>query len=306
MKTAKLTTIFVLLLTTGCVRKFAINKLGDALAASGAVYASDDDPELIAAAAPFSLKLIESLLAETPKHSGLLLAASRGFTQYAYAFVQQHADEIESENLALSAMQQARARNLYLRARDYGLRGLDTRHRGFREAFARTPRAVSQATKSDVGLLYWTAASWGAAIAISKDRPDLIAEQPQVEALIDRALEIDESFESGAIHAFLISYEPSRPGGEGDPYVRCRRHFDRAVELSKGQLAAPFVALAEVVSERVQDRSEFQTLLTRALAINVDATPEWRLENLVMQRRARWLLSRIDELFAQEHQEKKS
>jgi predicted anti-sigma-YlaC factor YlaD len=37
--------------------------------------------------------------------------------------------------------------------------------------------------------------------------------------------------------------------------------------------------------------------LNQALAINPDAKPEWRLANLVMQRRARWLLARTDELF---------
>jgi TRAP transporter T-component len=79
---------------TGCVRRYAINKLGDALARSGDVYASDNDPELIQSA-PFSLKLIESLVAESPRHSGLLLAAARGFTQYAYAFVQEQADEMK-------------------------------------------------------------------------------------------------------------------------------------------------------------------------------------------------------------------
>ena len=37
-------------------------------------------------------------------------------------------------------------------------------------------------------------------------------------------------------------------------------------------------------------------LLERALAVDVNAKPEYRLVNLVMQRRARWLLSRIDDL----------
>jgi len=38
-------------------------------------------------------------------------------------------------------------------------------------------------------------------------------------------------------------------------------------------------------------------LLHQALAINPDAKPEWRLANLVMQRRAKWLLARTDQLF---------
>jgi len=74
-------------------------------------------------------------------------------------------------------------------------------------------------------------------------------------------------------------------------------HFDRAVSLTGGQQAGPFVALAEGVSVSRQDRREFESLLHRALAIDPDARPEWRLANLVVQRRARWLLSRADQLF---------
>src|SRR5437773_12537341 len=79
---------------SGCsIRRYALNKAADALAQSGASFGSDDDPELIKAAAPFSLKLMESVLAENPRHLGLLSAAAGGFTQYAYAFVQEDADE---------------------------------------------------------------------------------------------------------------------------------------------------------------------------------------------------------------------
>lgn len=76
MKTMALLAILGLLLAdSGCaVKKIAVNKLGDAIASGGQVYASDDDPELIPEAVPCSLKLIESLLAETPQHRGLLLA----------------------------------------------------------------------------------------------------------------------------------------------------------------------------------------------------------------------------------------
>jgi len=41
-------------------------------------------------------------------------------------------------------------------------------------------------------------------------------------------------------------------------------------------------------------------MLHQALAIDPDAKPEWRLSNLIMQRRARWLLSREDALFVTE------
>jgi predicted anti-sigma-YlaC factor YlaD len=57
------------------------------------------------------------------------------------------------------------------------------------------------------------------------------------------------------------------------------------------------VSYAESVCVSQQDAKQFEELLNRAIAINPDARPEWRLANLVMQRRAKWLLSRSDELF---------
>ena len=80
---------------------------------------------------------------------------------------------------------------------------------------------------------------------------------------MDRALELDEKFDSGSIHTFLITYEASRNGAEGDFAVRSRRHFDRAMELSEGHQAGPLVSLAENVSVQKQNRAEFEILLVR-------------------------------------------
>jgi predicted anti-sigma-YlaC factor YlaD len=294
--------LLLLVSCCGCatVKRMAINKLGDSLAESGTTYTADDDPDLVGAALPFSLKLVEGLLSQSPKHRGLLFTAASGFTEYAYAFVQQDADAMEADNLDRAAFLRARARRLYLRGRDYGLRGLETRHRGFALALNADPKAaVRQTSKTDVPMLYWTAASWGSAISVSKDHPDLIADQPIVEALIERALELDPDFEFGAIHGFLIDYEMARQGGRGDPAARARAHFDREVELTKGQLASPFVSLAEAVAVAADNRAEFRSLLERALAVDPDARPEWRLQNLIVQKRARWLLTRQDDLFVQ-------
>jgi predicted anti-sigma-YlaC factor YlaD len=291
-----------LLLSGGCsLNRIAINKLGNALAESGTTFSADADPELVGAAIPFSLKLVESLLASAPEHRGLLFAAASGFTMYSYAYVEQRADMLEDRDLAQAMVERGRARRLYLRARGYGLRGLATRHQRFGERLRADPGAtMREATAADVPLLYWTAAAWGSAIALSKENPELIADQPLVEALIDRALELDERFDAGAIHGFLISYEMARQGARGDPAVRARAHFERAVSLSDGKMASPYVSFAEAVCVQRQDRREFESMLQRALAVNPDDRPEWRLANLIMQRRARWLLARVDQLFLEE------
>jgi predicted anti-sigma-YlaC factor YlaD len=89
----------------------------------------------------------------------------------------------------------------------------------------------------------------------------------------------------------------SRPGGTGDPAARSRQHFERALALTKGQQAGPMLSFAEAVCVQKQDLKQFEALLKQALAINPDAQPDCRLVNLVMQRRAKWLLSRTDQLF---------
>jgi predicted anti-sigma-YlaC factor YlaD len=84
---------------------------------------------------------------------------------------------------------------------------------------------------------------------------------------------------------------------KGDFAARSKAHFDRAVSLANGQLASPYVAYAETVSVQKQNHSEFESLLKQALTVDPDSRPEWRLSNIIMQRRARWLLSRENELF---------
>lgn len=287
---------------TGCsVKRFAVNQVGNALAGRGTTFSSDDDPELIRQAVPFGLKLQENLLAESPRHRKLLLSLASGFTQYGFAFVHQDANELEETNLAAAQAARDRARRLYLRARNYGLRGLEVAHPGFSTRLQADPTAaVRQATKADVPFLFWTAAPWGAAISISKDQPDKVAELPQVVALIERAMELDEKFERGAIHSFYINLEMGRPGAKlPAAAAQARKHFERAVELSEGKLAGPYVTLAEAVCVAEQNRAEFVALLNKALAVDVEAAPDDRLINLVAQRRARWLLARVDDLFVE-------
>lgn len=291
----------VAVLACGCsVRNYASNQAAHALAQSGGTFASDNDPELIRAAAPFSLKLMDSVLEEQPRHAALLTAAARSYTQFAYAYVQMDGEELEDQDVALATAKYSRARLLYVRARDYGLRSLEVAHPGMEEQLRKDTGAALAATRrEDVPALYWTAASWGALIGLSKEDPATIADVPLMQALIDRALMLDEGFDAGAIHTFLISYEPLRASAQGDAAARARFHFERAVALSDGKLAAPYVAFAEAVAVPQQDRAQFEQLLQQALAVDADARPQYRLANLIMQRRARWLLTRTDQLIAE-------
>lgn len=282
------------------VKKLAVNALGNALAEGGNTYASDEDPELVAGAIPFGLKTVESLLASAPNHPGLLLAATSGFVQYGYAFVQCEADYVESRDFEKATRERARAKKLYARALRYGLRGLEAAHPGFEARLRKDAgTALSVMKKADVPILYWTAAAWGMAISASKENAELAADLGLVEALMRRSLELDEAFGRGAIHDFFLAYEGGRPASAGGSKERARQHLERALAFAGGRRAASYVSFAETVSVGTQNRKEFDELLKKALALDVDGAPEDRLANLLAQKRARWLLLRADELFVE-------
>lgn len=283
----------------GCTQ-IAINTAANALVGGGGAFASDDDPEFVRDAAPFGLKTTESLIEASPRHPKLLLAATTGFTEYGYAFLQQDADRLEEANPEQSRHLLARARKMYARARRYGMRGLDALDEGFAVRFEKDRKeSVKELDAGAVPLLYWTAAAWAAEISISKDNATLLGEMPQMETLMARALELDEAFEAGAIHEFYVSYDGGRPEASGGSVKRAQQHFDRAIALGHGKKVGPYLSWAENVCVQQQDKKKFLELVEKVLAFDPNEAPEFRLVNLITQDRARRLKARVDDLFAE-------
>src|SRR5882672_7592103 len=203
----------------GCavVQHKAVGMVASTLASSGDVFTRDDDLELVGDAIPFGLKLYESLLDSAPKNKELLIATCSNFTQYGVAYLEteamvlgeaQHHDEVAHLN--------QRALKLYLRAKGYCLRAMEVRFPGIGQKLLTDPApALAKAEKTDVSLLYWMAASWGSAISLGVDKPDIVIDMPVVRALADRALALDETWSKGAIHEMFVSLDslPEALGG---------------------------------------------------------------------------------------------
>jgi predicted anti-sigma-YlaC factor YlaD len=288
----------VIVATCGCaLKKVALASVASSLSASGDTFASDEDPELIRAAVPFSLKLVESLLAELPRHRGLLLTACSGFTQYGYAFIDSDAEFVKVEDYRRFVQLQDRARRTYLRGRDYCLRSLELKYPGIGAALrADAPAAVARVTRSDVALLYWTGTAWGKAVSMSLDRPELIADLPAVSAIVRRALSLDESFNRGALHEVMVALESVPEAMGGSPH-RARQHFERAVALSGGASAGVYVSFARSVLVQQQQRAEFVRVLNQALDVDATREPSLRLANVLAHEHARFLLDHLDDVF---------
>jgi predicted anti-sigma-YlaC factor YlaD len=179
-------------------------------------------------------------------------------------------------------------------------RSLEQSYPGLEAALLKDPKAAvavigERNAPRDVQLLYWAAAALGLAISASTDDAAMLARLPEVEAMLDRALAIDEAWEEGALHEFKVIFAGSKLG-DSSTEALIKKHYDRALALSKGRSAGLHVAYAEAVALPAQNKPEFRALLEKALAIDPDAVPRDRLANLISQRRAQWLLDRIDDL----------
>jgi predicted anti-sigma-YlaC factor YlaD len=288
-------------LLAGCsiIKHKAIGMVAETLSSSGDVFTRDDDPDLVGQALPFALKLYESLLESSPRNKDLLVATCSAFTEYSYAFVQTQADILGEAHHDQAKALRGRALRLYIRAKNYCLRALDVRFTGIEPQLLSDPdAALRRAAKKDVPLLYWSAASWGAAISLGVDQPDLVVDYPTVRALAERARALDETWNHGAVVELMISLD-SLPDALGGSVPRARADFARAVEIQRGLSPVPYVALAMGVSVPAQDRAEFSRLINEALAIDPDKDPSNRLVTIITQQRARALLDQIDTLFAQ-------
>ena len=288
---------FSLLLVLACSpKRYALNQVADAISSTGegSALARDDDPELVRDAVPFALKMMESLSDRLDDHVGLRLGMARGFAQYAYAFLQQPAELGASPDQAQPAM--LRARRLYRRARDYGLDGLRLQ-RGVSAQDLRTPQGLARLEKEDVPLLYWTLAPWAGAIAANKRDLELVGDVPLVGTLLDRALQLDEAYEQGALDEFAITFDPARP--EGTTPQKQKQHFERCRQLAQGERISYLVTYAQSVSAVAQNKREYEALLKEAASFDVDQPKarKNRLENVLAQRRAIWLLAHEDDVF---------
>ena len=297
-RTCIVATLAVALGGCGMVNRMAVKSVADTLAEGGDTVTSHDDPDLVAGALPFALMLHESLLASIPTYEPLLTTTCGLYTQYAFGFVAAEAEALQRDNYDRSKQLNARSFTLAQRGRNFCWRGLESTFRGISQALKDNPaQAVTRARKEHVELLYWSAASLGAAISAGGlDHPELLIEWPVVRALAERALALDETWGHGSIPELMITVE-SQGEALGGSEERARRYFARAVEIQKGLSPSPYVALATGVVKNKQDRAEFSKLIEQALAIDPEQDPSHRLVTLIIQRRARVLLDRIDDLF---------
>lgn len=282
--------------------QIAVSLIGGSLNSDGNLFSQEDDPELVREAIPFGLKAMEAMIAASPEDEDILLAAASGFTQYAYAFVQQNAQFAEDEDPARARRELSRAKKLFRRARDYGLRAIEAAYdEEFRQKLDANPASAFEELDDEdaVPFLYWAAGPWALLITLSMDDLAMLGELDKVEAMMRHAFSLDPDWERGTLHEFFINFE-SRGEFLGGSVAKAREHYERVITLTDNKKLGPHVTWAESIAISQQDRATFDRLIDQVLAFDVDSAPEYRLVNIIAQQRAQWLKDRAVDLFVEE------
>jgi predicted anti-sigma-YlaC factor YlaD len=292
---------FLVLVTAGCsIKKLAVNSVANALSGEGGlVFTGEDDPELVGDALPFALKMYESLIEQVPDNRALLVATGKAFAMYAFAYVAEPATRLPDEQLAEKKRMLKRAKNLSLRGRDYIFGALELSYPGFTETLKKhsADSALTRTVAADTTALYWLGMAWMAAITTDKFDLGLLFGLKKAVACIEKVMELNPTYAEGACHDFFVSYYGGLPASMGGSEQKAREYFDKAIELSGGRKAGPYLALATTVGIKNQNVAEFKELLEKALAIDTSEKNQNRLTNVIYQEKARWLLENMDRYF---------
>ncbi len=255
-------------------------KAGDTL--SSAIL-NEDDPELVASGVPAYLLIIDGLIAQHPDNAGLLSAGAQLFALYGSRFVTPE-----------------RAISLTAKARRYGEHAICTSHEPACH-WAGIEYDVLVAQLAEVGpkqldALYSYAVGWLSNLQATSEDWTAVADLPWVEAVLERGLAIDESYEQGAIHGYLGILKSLRPPALGGEPEAARQHFERAIELSGGRDLSIKVEYARSYARLVFDQELHDRLLTDVLNAPVDA-PGLTLFNVLAKQEAAGLLATSKEYF---------
>ena len=151
---------------------------------------------------------------------------------------------------------------------------------------------------NDVSDLYWLAAAYGGAIKSSRGNPFDVVKLPVVKKLLITAIALDPKWGKGALYSAMMSYTSPRPDLFGDALIDSVSSFYAKALIASDSLdASLFVSYAELIDKKFQDRDAFEQKLDIVLNMDVGKDKDFRLSNIIAQERAKWLLSKTDEIF---------
>ena len=272
---------------SGCnTTRMMVDSMDPLMAKMNDAVAKHTDVELVKDAMPAALIQLDGLIEASPDNVGLLVRAAEGYNGYTFVFIEGKDNE--------------RAKRLYYRAFGYASRALK-QHRRVAAAFDgpvdEFEAALQTLGKKDVPALFWAASSWLSWAGLNVDDPEIFLALPKIRRMLNRCIELDETYRYGIAHTVLGVLNASRSVAQGGKPEQAKAAFDRAFALSSRKVLVFQLMYAQYYAYQIQDRDLYVKTLTEIVEAPDDLFPEMGFINAAAKKKAAHYLEHVDAIF---------
>jgi hypothetical protein len=189
----------------------------------------------------------------------------------------------------------AKSLDFFVLSRNYLIEALELKYKNFSKSMREKSHIVFE--KNDIDYLYWLSGSMAGSIQASQADPQYLADLSSIRWLIENAIKIDPDWDSGTLSSAMMSVYLNDLSGDKNSEKIALSYFQLAEKQSNGQNASIYVTLAESYAVSKQDKKLYLELLDKALEIDINKDKSLKQSNKLSQSRAKWLKSRVDDLF---------
>ena len=273
--------LLVLIGVAGLMQACAVTRVGDNLPYG---ILNNDDVTLVAEGLPTYLLMVDGLIVNWPDSIDMLRSGASLYSAYAGLFVEEPERQARLTEKALDyASRAACARRAVL----CDVRGMNV---------PKLEDTLAGLRARDVPVLYTLGTTWAGYIQAHSDDWGAVADLARVRALLERVVELDETYESGQAHMYLAVLDSLLPGALGGQPEAAKAHFEQAIALSDGRNLLAKVLYAERYARMASDQALHDDLLERVLAAD-PAEHGLTLQNTFARQEAERLLAESADYF---------
>jgi len=282
--------LIIPIVCTGCESmraKMVVDGMGPFLESMKISMNKSDDFELVRSAMPAGIMQLESFLEISPDNEDILVRTAEAYNSYAFVFVED--------------IDKPRAIKLYQKSKNLALRALQW-NKSFRldhhqpiDEFNTSLKRFNK--KYQVPALFYLCSSWLKILILNPQSNTMTTELSQIEAILDKILEIDETFLYGGVHALFGSFYAARPPQMGGNPEMAKFHFNEAFDISESKYLLWKLLYAEYYAVQVKDKELFISTLNDIISAPDTILQEAIFPNQIAKRKAKAVLDNINLYF---------
>jgi hypothetical protein len=245
---------------------------------------NQEDPELVRAAAPAYMLMLDALIETYPNDETFLIPAAKLYGAYAGVF----------------STNKAQKKRMINRAHDYALRALCENEADLCAALDNKlediQRELVDLDEDELPIIYTYASSWASWVQANSSDWNAVAQLPKVKMLFKWVLKYDADYEHGTAQVYMGVLESQLPPSLGGRPDLAKMHFEHAIETSNGRHLMAKVLYAQQYARLLFEQELHDRLLTEVLQANPKAEG-LTLMNQLAKQQAEVLLAGSAEYF---------